>query len=384
MKSKVSLEHCNEYDYDRVYKALNKSIENLGGLDKYLNKGEKVLLKLNLLMKKKPEEAVTTHPVFVQALTTIIMEYGCEVLLGDSPGGPFSEKALTSLYAVTGIDEISKKTGAKLNFNVKSFVKSNPNGLTLKKITLTDMLNDVDKVISVSKLKTHGMMTFTGAVKNMFGVVPGLLKAEYHFNMPKYEDFGAALVDICTCANPVLSFMDGIVGMEGNGPSAGVPRNINVILASDNPYNLDKVACSIIKLDFSKVPTIKYSIDTGLCKEDLSDVELIGADINKFIINDFKIPKVMGVNPMIEKLPPFLNKFINNLFQTKPVFDHATCIGCKICADNCPAKIITMGENNRPSAQLDKCIRCYCCQELCPKKAVSIHKPFILNAFSKK
>lgn len=384
MKSKVSLKYCNNYEYDDVYKVLKESIDNLGGLDKYLNKGEKVLLKLNLLMKKKPEEAVTTHPVFVHALTKIIIEYGCEVLLGDSPGGPFNEKVLTALYSVTGIEEISKKTGAKLNFNVKSFEKRNPNGLTLKKIILTDMLNDVDKVISVSKLKTHGMMTFTGAVKNMFGVVPGVLKAEYHLNMPKYEDFGAALVDICVCANPVLSFMDGIVGMEGDGPSAGVPKHVNVVIASDNPYNLDKVACNIIKLDFSKVPTIKHSINIGLCKSDLSDVELLGDDINKFIIRDFKIPKIMGVNPLIGKLPPFLNNFVNNLLQTKPVFDHETCIGCKICAENCPAKIITMNNKKKPSADLNKCIRCYCCQELCPKKAVSIHKPFILNVLSKK
>lgn len=378
----VSLKYCNDYDYLKVEEALLSSIEDLGGLSKFIDKGDRVLLKVNLLMRKRPEDATTTHPVFVEAMANILINYGAKVVIGDSPGGPFSERMLKGIYKTTGMEDVALKTGAKLNYNTASFQKVNPNGLLIKKITLTDMLNDVDKVISVSKLKTHGMMTFTGAVKNMFGVVPGILKAEYHLNMPDYDNFGIALVDICVCANPVLSFMDGIVGMEGVGPSAGTPRHINVIIASDSPYHLDKAACHIIGLEFEKVPTIKASINRNLCAPGLEDIKFTGEDINKFEINDFKLPKPVPVR-VISDLPFFIKGFVNKHLQPRPVFDHNTCVGCKICDENCPAKVIAMDDKNKPDVDLKGCIRCYCCQELCPQKAVSIYRPLILRTISK-
>ncbi len=379
---KVSLKYCDEYDLKKIKKLLIESIEEMGGLEKYISKGEKVLLKLNLLMAKKPEEAATTHPVFTKALIEILTEYGAKVLIGDSPGGPFSKTMLRMIYKATGIEEIAAQTGAELNFNTGSFEKDNPNGAIYKKITMTDMLNDADKVISVSKLKTHGMMTYTGAVKNMFGTVPGILKGEYHLNLPDYYDFANSLVDICICANPVLSFMDGIVGMEGDGPSAGIPRKLNAILVSDSPYHLDKIGASIISLKFSDVPTIKACIDRGLCKGDLSDIELIG-ELDNFIVKDFKVSKSAMVNPLQRYLPKFILPYVMKYIQPKPVFEHELCVGCKICADNCPAKIIEM-ENKKPFVDLDKCIRCFCCQELCPKKAVTIYRSRLLKLATKR
>ncbi len=382
MKKKVSVLKCSNYNYKNIKKILLKSIEDLGGLDKYVNKSERVLLKVNLLAKRKPEEAVTTHPAFVRALAEIFIENGNQVLIGDSPGGPFTEKILTSLYSGTGIKDVAEKTGAKLNFNVASKQKENPHGLLLKNLTVTSMIDDVDKIISVSKLKTHRMMTFTGAVKNMFGIVPGLIKGEYHLNMKDYNTFGSALVDVCMCANPVLSFMDGIEAMEGEGPAAGTVRKMNTIIASESPYHLDKVACTLIGLDLKKVPTILSCIERGICCDGLKDVELKGIPIEKLMIKDFVIPETSMLSLKILSSPIF-SKFFNTYLQPKPVFNKELCVGCKVCAKNCPAKVIKM-KNKKPVVLLKDCIRCCCCQELCPKKAVSIHRPTLLKKITGK
>lgn len=382
MKKIVSLEECRNYDYKEVKATIEKSFDNLGGIDKYINKGDRVLLKLNLLMSKKPEQAVTTHPVFTKALAKILIDYGAKILIGDSPGGPYSRSMLKRVYKACGIDEIAEEVGAELNYNTNIMEVKNDEGIILKKLTVVEMLKDVDKVISVSKLKTHGMMMFTGAVKNMFGIVPGVLKAEYHLRMPENEDFANALIDICTAANPVLSFMDGIVGMEGAGPSAGDPRDIGAVIASDSPYHLDVVATSIINLDPIKVPTIKGCIDRGLCKGNLDDIGLYGESINKFKVNDFNIPAIRSISFVTDKYPKFLQDIYTRLLQPKPVFNYDLCIGCKDCAENCPPKVIDMVDR-KPVVKLDGCIRCFCCQELCPKEAVDIHRPWLMKLLAK-
>ena len=233
--SKVSLLACDEYDLRRLKKVLAESVQNLGGWEPYIQPGDRVFLKVNLVMNKEPEYAATTHPAFVQALGELLAEYGAEVIIGDSPGGLFNEEALKRIYKGTGIQAAAEDCGARLNWNTASREVKNPQGKLLKQLTQTAMLADADKVISVSKLKTHGMMTFTGAVKNQFGTVPGTKKAEYHFRMPAAADFADALIDICLAAHPVLCFMDGILAMEGNGPTGGTPRQIGAVLASASP-----------------------------------------------------------------------------------------------------------------------------------------------------
>jgi len=378
----VSVRRASSYDYLEVKRALQENLKDLGGLDKYVAKGEKVLLKLNLLMKKHPDEAATTHPVFVKALASILLDYGCEVIIGDSPGGPFNPSMLKGIYKVCGMEELSKELPVKLNYNTRSFEIKNDDGLILKRITAIEVLKEVHKVFSVSKLKTHGMMLFTGAVKNMFGVVAGLEKAEYHVRMPKNVDFSNALVDICLAVKPVLSFMDGIIGMEGAGPSAGNPRNIGVSIASESPYHLDYIAASIVGINPIKVPTIQRCIERGIIKGSLEDIALRGEAISSVRVMDFVVPEIRSIDLLEGKLPRFMIDIINGLMQPRPVFNHEACIGCSDCAKNCPPQVITMN-NKRPEVKLDECIRCFCCQELCPVKAVEIYRPIMMKLMSK-
>lgn len=382
METDISVCSCENYEYGRLKAALLRSFENLGGVGKFINKGDRVLLKVNLVMKKKPEDAATSNPEFVAALSEILIEHGAEVIIGDSPGGLFNDIVLQGIYKTCGMSYAAEKSGAKLNHNTGSVNMQNPRAKKLKTLTVTDMLNDVDKVISVSRLKAHGMTRFTAAVKNMFGTVPGTIKAEYHFNCPDVSHFAELLVDICLNANPVLSFIDAITAMEGNGPTAGTPRDIGVILAGESPYTLDLAASRIISAEPSSLPTLKESIDRGLCPASPDKLNYIGDDINSFVVNDFKLPEKHSLHFLGSNPPKALAKLVNLYVQPRPTVNQRLCIGCGDCARNCPAKTIYM-ESRKPKIGLENCIRCFCCQELCPKKAIDIKHPKIFKLLSK-
>ncbi len=374
----VSLRQCGSYDYAEVKNAIKKSIFDLGGIEKYIQKNDTVLLKVNLVLEKNPDSCATTHPSVVKALAELIIEYGANVIIGDSPGGTFNESRLRSVYKITGMAAVAEETGAKLNMNCKEFEKPTPDGMMLKKIRMTDMLNDATKVISVAKLKTHIMMTYTGALKNMFGVIPGITKAKYHYNLRDYNDFANTLIDICNAANPVLSFIDGVIGMEGSGPTSGKPRKLGVIIASPSPFCADAAALKIINLDENQVPVTAQAIKRGFLQSGLKDTTLVGDDICKFTVPDYAIPKILSLQATKFRIPVFARRFFSMHLQTRPEFIREKCVMCGLCAKSCPAKIIKL----KPGAKIpvynpEKCIRCYCCHELCPKAAINVKKPLV-------
>jgi uncharacterized protein (DUF362 family)/Pyruvate/2-oxoacid:ferredoxin oxidoreductase delta subunit len=373
---RVALEKCDNYDYGQVEQAVRRVVDNLGGIKKFVKPGQRVLLKINLLMKKRPEEAVTTHPAVIEAVIKLVQEAGGVPIIGDSPGGPYNVRMLKGIYKETGIEEVAQRTGAELNWDVGEITLPHPEGKVTKSLTVTTCCANADVVISMSKLKTHGMTVMTGSVKILFGVIPGLLKAEYHLKMPKIADFAEMLVDIVELVKPKLTIMDAVVGMEGDGPSGGTPRKIGAVLGGSNSYAVDVVASDIIGLKPENVPTIMAARGRGFVSR-LEEVELVGAELAGFRIKDYKAPKGFPVNFLDGKVPLVVRNAVLNRVRPIPLFVHDKCVGCSDCVKCCPPKALVLNEAKRPVVDLNLCIRCFCCQELCPKKAVEIKRPWL-------
>lgn len=376
----VSVRKCDNYEYENVKKSVDKILKDIGGIDKYIKPNSKVLIKPNLLMKKRPEEATTTHPMVVKVICEKLIELNCEIIIGDSPGGPYTVSALKGIYKSSGMEDIANELNVTLNYDISEVKVENKDAYALKYMDIITPITKVDHVVNICKLKTHGMATFTGGVKNLYGCIAGLKKAEIHYRFPTEELFCEdVLLDICSYVNPTLTIMDGVMGMEGDGPSAGIPRHVGLMLASSSPYALDAIACKLINLSSDKVPTLRGSIKRNYIKKDLSDIQTLGEDIKPLIIKDFKIPKTSKDFRLLTSImPEFLHKPVTKLITPKPIIRHKDCVKCGKCIEACPAKVMDITEN-KVSINLDKCIRCYCCHELCPKKAVDIKRNFIFK-----
>jgi len=381
----VALIKCDSYDRNEVFSSVNEAINILGGLGHVIHPGMTVFIKINLLMKKNPEDQVTTNPMVVAAVAKYVESLGAKVIVGDSPAGLFNERALKGIYDKCGITEMAEQEGITLNYDVSTKDVFYEDAAVLKKFTVVKAIYEADAVITIGKLKTHGMTAFTGAVKNLFGCIPGLTKAEYHYRMPKLVDFSNMLVDIAAFINPVFSIVDAVYGMEGDGPSAGTPRKIGAIIAGFNPHAVDTVAISITNAEPLSICTVKRAQERGLFSGDIKDIDVKGAEISALLVKDFKQAKVHSTSIFKGNIPLIFKPFIPILektLTTKPVINVQKCVGCRDCYNTCPAKAIKMA-GNKAAIDYSKCIKCFCCQEVCPHLAVNIDRSLLLRMLSK-
>ncbi len=366
----VSVLRCEDYNLPDVLRIVRQSFDNIGGVGKFIKPGDKVLLKLNLIMKKNPANAATTHPVFAEALSLAVMEAGAAVIIADSPGGPYNEAMLRSVYTGCGIADVAQRLGIALNYDTAYSRVDFPDGRQVKSFPIINPVLNADVVISVPKLKTHMMTFYSGAVKNMFGCIPGLYKAEYHFSMPERERFCAMLVDLCQCVRPTLSFMDAIVGMEGQGPTGGTPRKFGAVLASASPYALDLVAARMVGITPQEAPTIAESQMRSLCTE----LSLAGDPLDGLLVSDLIKPPI-GTPDFFDRrfIPKPVSAWLRRSLAPKPDFNYGICVGCGDCVRSCPTNALHL-KYKRPVLASEKCISCFCCQELCPAKAIQARR----------
>lgn len=376
--SKVALIRCENYHYDNVKQSVKRGLNLLGGPLEFAIPKEKILLKPNLLSADPPERCCTTHPSVFKAVAEVFLEASINLTYGDSPG---VHKPHTASQKC-GLAQVAKQ----LNIDLADFVAGKEiffkEGIQNKKFILANGVLESDGIISIPKLKTHGLTGITGCIKNQFGCIPGPLKGEFHVKMPDINDFSRMLADLNSYLKPRLYIMDGIMAMEGNGPRGGDPKKMSVILFSTDPVALDATVCRMIKLNPKFVPTIVIGEEAGLGTFYENDIEILGDDLESFIDTSFVVRR--------EPVKPFKYessiRLLRNPLVPKPYIDASKCIKCGLCLDMCPVEPKALfwhkgDKSTPPSYAYKRCIRCYCCQEICPESAIYLKTPLLRKLF---
>ena len=371
----VSAVSCHTYNKNEVKIALSALLDPIGGLD-FVRDGMCVAIKANLVTFAKPEEAVTTHPSLICALIELLKERGASrVIVGDSPGGLYNSAFLNKVYSVCGLNAV-EEAGGELNRNFEQAEARFDNAKVAHTFTYTAYLDEADAIVDFCKLKTHGMMGMSAAAKNMFGVIPGTMKPEYHFRYPTSADFARMIVDIDEHfkEKTALCIADAIVGMEGNGPTQGTPREIGAILASKCPHKLDMVCAKIIGLDPETVPTLMAARERGLIPDSINDLRVCG-DVDSLVISDYNNVAVRH-SLLFDNKSKLFGKVAKSVLEAKPTVKASECKGCEKCKQICPAQAIIM-KDKKPMIDRKKCIKCFCCQEFCPFGAMKVHRSLL-------
>ena len=238
-------------------------------------------------------------------------------------------------------------------------------------------------------MKTHALERITGAVKNLYGCVTGVNKAAGHAAHPNSEAFADMLADLHRCVKPRLHIMDGIVAMEGNGPTSGTPVAMNMLLFSTDPVALDTLFAALVHLDPAEVPTCVSGAREGLGTMTLGDIDVVTPGgvftvpqaVERYGKADFHVFRGQMKKSLVLKLVPLMP-----FMQNRPRVDRRKCVACGICEEACPVpgKAVHSGHGQKAKYDYHKCIRCYCCQEMCPAKAIEVYRSPIARLLSGK
>lgn len=371
----VAVVRCDDYTPETVDAAVRRAIDLIGGIGRFVAPGERVLLKPNLLQGQEPERCVTTHPAVVAAVARLLVEHGCRVVVGDSPGAGivYNEANLRRGYSRSGFTAVAEETGATLNYDTGSETVSFPEGEAVKQFPIITPAVRADAIVVVSKVKTHMWTRMTGAAKNLFGLIPGLEKPVYHFRFQDEYAFGRMLVDLNECMKPRLQVVDAVVGMEGDGPQAGSPRTIGVILAGSDYAAVDTVLARLIGMDPLEIGSTRSAVERGLL--DPESIRTVGDDPAEFAVPDFRKPSTYagGRTGVWRRVVQAVVRRFGRTYAPRPGVIAPSCIGCGKCERICPVQAVTIAEG-RATINLARCIRCYCCHEICTEHAIGLSR----------
>jgi uncharacterized protein (DUF362 family)/NAD-dependent dihydropyrimidine dehydrogenase PreA subunit len=370
--SRVALVRCNSYDQEAVNEAVGCGLTLLGGPQALMKPGEHLLLKPNLLAADPPEKNTATHPAVFQAAAHYLQNAGARLSYGDSPA---AHRPLTAARKA-GIADAAEVLGIPLADFTNGKTVSFPEGNLIKQFTIAEDVLAADGIINVCKMKTHALTRMTGAVKNLFGCIPGTLKAEFHAKLQNEELFSQMLLDLNRLLQPRLSVMDGIIAMEGNGPRNGTARPVHVLLFSTDPVALDATAARIMNLDTALVPTLAWAKTWGFGEVD--HIEIIGDALESFVVRDFDANRRRGSTT--DGKSGTMYRLVKNWIVPRPVINSDKCTRCGTCVKICPVSPKAVdwqdGDHKKsPSYTYERCIRCYCCQETCPEDAIQVQIP---------
>lgn len=348
-----------------------------------LGAGTRALIKPNLLAKHVPEHAVTTHPAVLRAVILTLQKRGVrDITVADSPGGVYTPGVMRAVYRQSGLAAVCEETGAKLYDACRWGRRASPEGWAqVSSFELIDPVLEADFIVDLPKVKTHVMTGMSCAVKNLFGTVPGLQKAEFHMRFPDKQPFGRMLADLYAAVAPSLVVADGVLAMEGDGPAGGAPRQLGLILGGEDGYSIDLAVCRLMGLAPERVPYLAAGMERGACARSFDEALLWGEPEAAAPQQDYRLPKSYTSIDFSSRAPRAVRWVLPGLEQKiapRPKIDRKKCVGCGKCAEICPGHTIAV-QNGKAKIDPAGCIRCFCCHEMCPVKAIEVKRFFAFH-----
>jgi uncharacterized protein (DUF362 family)/Pyruvate/2-oxoacid:ferredoxin oxidoreductase delta subunit len=363
VKAGVAIERCPSYSAEDVGAAVRRVLD-LSLADRVREiEGKLVLVKPNLLAAREPERGITTHPVVVGALIDYLRGKGADVVVGDSPAGAL--RGVGRVWEKTGMLHLCKSKDVPLvNFEAAGWITQSVEGRTYQ---ISRAVLAADYIVNLAKFKTHVLTLLTGAIKNMFGCVPGFRKSALHLAHPRPRPMSKALVDIFSLVPPWVSLADAVIAMDLDGPSSGRLRNLGFIAASTDSVALDAVLARVAGIDPLEVPTTAEAFRRGLGEASLSRIVFPCLEPEEVAPVDFKVPG----NWKFSLIPGFAGRLLSRFLWVKAAIDPDICTGCGECLDVCAARAIVI-EGAKAVIDHRLCTSCLCCHEACPVGAVQV------------
>lgn len=371
---KVHIREIKTYNTDEIHSFFKHLFEVEKIVEKIRAKAgddRRVLIKPNLLSALSPDKVVTTHPLIVETIVILLKENGFLPAIGDSPGGTVS---LEAVWEKTGMKEVAEKHSVELLHPGSDGVSQEMSGEY--KLYLDKKFLSYPVIINLAKYKTHSLTFFTGVMKNLFGLVPGMIKSDYHRYYPQPDKMAELLIALYDFVKGkvILNITDGIIGMEGEGPASGKPRNFGLVFASSSASALDYIAASMMGFKGMAIPMIRM----GLEKDGIKPEEIeVSEKWQGFVFPNVDRGRGSAFSKYINKIPPSMQKLFFKLFDYYPDFNDS-CRLCRLCEKGCPVAAITITKGGtKPVIDRNKCIKCMCCHEFCPYKAVYLKKTIL-------
>lgn len=349
--------------YASAEPAVQECLDRLGGVSAFIRPGARTLLKVNLVSANDESRAVTTHPAIVSAVIRQVRMAGGIPFVGDSP-------ALASAKTVArtaGIAKVCEEQGVPIVHLDEPVLVASSSARLVRAFRLSARLSQFDAIVSLPKLKTHCLVGMSGAVKNMFGCIPGKLKTAHHLMAPDPLAFSEMLLDLHDTIAPDLTIVDAIVGMEGPGPGAGDPRKFGLVIAGRSSVAIDTVCARVLGFADREVPTVWLAGRRAIPEAALESIEVRGHSISEVAIADLKKPRASATT----YLPKVVMDLGKRYLTAGPALIPGRCVLCGDCLSICAARAVTMTRLG-PRFSSSKCIRCYCCHEVCRARAIDL------------
>ncbi len=372
--NKVSFYRTEHYDVEKLCAIVERIISDHGGWDTLFAKGKKVVIKPNLVVKKKPEGCATTHPAILEAVIRCLLPHTKDITVAECPGGPNTEALLSVIYKDTGIFQVCERYQIPIQMKMTPVTLKNPSPISAGEVDVLEIFTQADVFINLAKMKTHSLTTVTGCAKNLYGTIPGMKKIEYHAAFPQVEAFSGLICDLNRLLPPTLSILDGVWGMEKDGPSGGIPKFAGGVLGGTNTFAVDLAMCRFMGVDPALSPILNQAEKNGLFD---GRITVVGDDLEEAKPTPFLLPDSQKKN-LLRDFPNLFGGKLARYLSPRPKITPSRCIGCGECARLCPQKTIVI-QNKKAHIIKKNCIRCWCCQELCPKKAVKTQSHWFLK-----